>query len=125
MMNEGSGRRRPGLECRRRRAASGPVRYTAPAPGPAGALDSCSAVVTGARTAGLAGTLGLAAASWVVALRLVNGIGIGDGDRLGPFGVLAPLVGVDDGGDDAAGHGPGSAQARSGRRRGARSARVC
>ena len=77
MMNAGPGRRRPGLGYRLRRAASGPVRYAAPAPGPAAA---------GGAAAALAVTLGVAAACWVVAVREMTGMDMGTVTRLGSFG---------------------------------------
>jgi predicted metal-binding membrane protein len=55
------------------------------------ALAPRCAVVTGARAAALAGTLGLAGASWVVAVRLMNGMDMGMATRRGPFGFFLPL----------------------------------
>jgi predicted metal-binding membrane protein len=57
--------------------------------------DSRSAGMTGGRTfataATLTATLGLAAASWVVAVRLMNGMDMGVATRLGSFGFFAAL----------------------------------
>jgi len=54
-----------------------------------------SAATTGARTvataAALTATLGLAAASWVVAVRQVNGMDMGVATRLGSFGFFVAL----------------------------------
>jgi predicted metal-binding membrane protein len=52
---------------------------------------SRSAAMTGARTAALTATLGLAAASWVVAVRQMNGMDMGVATRLGSFGFFAAL----------------------------------
>ncbi len=64
---------------------------------------------TAATAAVLAATFGLAAASWVIAVRQMNGMDMGVATRLGSFGSFI-AVGRDDGGDDAAGRGPGGAQ---------------
>src|SRR5256886_12690658 len=56
---------------------------------------SHSAVMTGARTtataAALTATLGLAAASWVVAVRQMNGMDMGVATRLGSFAFFVGL----------------------------------
>jgi predicted metal-binding membrane protein len=56
---------------------------------------SRSVAMPGARTAGtaavLTATLGLAAASWVVAVRQMNGMDMGVGTRLGSFGFFAAV----------------------------------
>ena len=79
---------------------------------------SLSAVMTSARSpataAALAATLGLAAGSWVVAVREMDGMmdmGVATPARF--VRVLCRPVGGDDGGDDAAGSCPGSLQTRS------------
>ena len=68
-----------------------------------------AAAMTSARTAAtaaaLTATLGLAAASWVVAVRQMNGMDMGVATRARFVRVLCRPVGVDDGGDDAAGRG--------------------
>ena len=60
-----------------------------------------------ATAAALAATLGLAAASWVVAVRQMNGMDMGVATQLGSFAFFVALWVCDDGGDDAAGRGPG------------------
>src|ERR1035437_4541504 len=74
----------------------------------------------GTTAAALAAALGLAVASWVVAVRQMNGMDNGVPARLAR--VLCRPVGVDDAGDDAAGRGPGSRETRSCRRRARRAA---
>jgi predicted metal-binding membrane protein len=87
MMHAGPGRRRPGLGDRLRRAASGPVRYEAPVPGPAAAGGAATAGGGPAATAAaLAVTLGVAAACWVAAVREMTGMDMGTATRLGSFG---------------------------------------
>lgn len=54
------------------------------------------------RRAALTATLGLAAASWVVAVRQMKGMDMGVATRLGSFAFFVGPVSVDDGGDDAA-----------------------
>jgi hypothetical protein len=74
----------------RRRAASGPARYQA-----AAAPVARSAAMTGSRAAvtaaALAGTLGLAAACWVIAVREMSGMGMGVATRPGSFGFFAAV----------------------------------
>ena len=60
-----------------------------------------------ARHAALAATLGLAAACWVVAVWQMRGMDMGVATAARLVRVLRRAVGVDDGGDDAAGRGPG------------------
>ena len=50
-----------------------------------------SAAMTSARTAALTATLGLAAASWVVAVRQMNGMDMGVATRLGSFAFFVGL----------------------------------
>src|SRR3954447_2466638 len=50
-----------------------------------------SAAMTSARTAALTATLGLAAASWVVAVRQMHGMDMGVATRLGSFGFFVAL----------------------------------
>jgi hypothetical protein len=110
-MNEGSGRRRPGLRIPAPPVARSDTRSRLPARPPRGRRN-------GGRRDGrdrgpLAVTPGVAAACWVVATRETTGMDMGTATRLRSFGFFDRRVG----GDDAAGHGPGSAQARPGRRR--------
>jgi predicted metal-binding membrane protein len=79
-MAAGPGRWPPGLGYRRRRAASRPVSYRADA-APAAAIPSARAAA-----AALTVTLGLAAMSWVVAVRQMTGMEMGAAARLGPLG---------------------------------------
>jgi hypothetical protein len=105
-MYEESGRRRPGLGYRRHRRP-GPMRGVGSRPGRNGGRRD------GHDRGPLAVTLGVAAACWVVAARETTGMDMGTTIRLRSFGFFGRRVG----GDDAAGHGPGSAQAHPGRRR--------
>src|SRR6266540_4206316 len=50
-----------------------------------------SAAMTSAKTAALAATLGLAAASWVVAVRQMDGMDMGAGSELGSFAFFVAL----------------------------------
>jgi predicted metal-binding membrane protein len=50
-----------------------------------------SRALTAATAAALAATLGLAAAAWVVSLRQMNGMDMGVGTPLGPFGFFVAL----------------------------------
>ena len=68
---------------------------------------------TAATAAALTATLGLAAASWVVAVRQMNGMDMGVATRLGSFAFFVALWVCDDGGDDAAGRGSGGSETRS------------
>ena len=111
MMNEGSGRRRPGLRIPAPSAAWSDTRCRLSARPPRGRRNGGR---RDGRDRGLpVVTPGVAAACWVVAAREVTGMGMGTATRLWSFGFFDHRVG----GDDAAGHGPGSAQARPGRRR--------
>ena len=58
--------------------------------------------MTSARTAALTATLGLAAASWVVAVRQMHGMDMGVATRLGSFAFFVALWVSNDGGDDRA-----------------------
>ena len=59
------------------------------------AFENRSVAILGAGTTatatGLMATLGLAAVSWVVAIRQMNGMDMGVGTRLGSFGVFIAL----------------------------------
>ena len=67
---------------------------------------------TAGQAAALTATLVLAAASWVVAVHRMSGMDMGVATELGSFPFFV-TVGVDDGGDDAAGRGPGGLETRS------------
>src|SRR5215831_14651047 len=67
--------------------ASSPVPRRPPVPGAAAVTGSGTA----ATAAALAATLGLAAASWVVAVRQMTGMDMGMATRLGSFGSFAGL----------------------------------
>jgi hypothetical protein len=117
-MNEGSGRRRPGLRIPAPPAARSDTRCRLSARPARGRRN-------GGRRNGrdrglLVVTPGVAAACWVVAAREVTGMGMGTATRLWSFGFFDRRVG----GDDAARYGPGSAQGAPRPAAGAHSASV-